>query len=156
MFQVTWPFPYKLWWKTSKIVFFGTKRLMTLKLGMQHRVLEYYQYFIWWPWVDLGYFCDRNNVIKLPLLRQGWKLIHHWVLMYFQVCSNSTYPQHSGERYRTNDPLVHYLIRFEPEQGVTVSCLYWLFDYFIFSSLIFFSASSLNLFWGQTSGHTDS
>ena len=26
--------------------------------------------------------------------------------MYFQVCSNSTYPQHSGERYRTNGPLV--------------------------------------------------
>ena len=27
--------------------------------------------------------------------------------MYFQVCSNSTYPQHSGERYRTNGPLVY-------------------------------------------------
>ena len=26
--------------------------------------------------------------------------------MYFQVCSNSTYPQHSGERYKTNGPLV--------------------------------------------------
>ena len=26
--------------------------------------------------------------------------------MYFQVCSNSTYLQHSGERYRTNGPLV--------------------------------------------------
>ena len=26
--------------------------------------------------------------------------------MYFQVCSNSAYPQHSGERYRTNGPLV--------------------------------------------------
>ena len=24
------------------------------------------------------------------------------MLMYFQICSNSTYPQHSGERYRTN------------------------------------------------------
>ena len=29
--------------------------------------------------------------------------------MYFQVCSNSTYSQHSGERYRTSGPLV-YLI----------------------------------------------
>ena len=28
--------------------------------------------------------------------------------MCFQVCSNSTYPQHSGERYRTNGPLVYY------------------------------------------------
>ena len=26
--------------------------------------------------------------------------------MYFQGCSNSTYPQDSGERYRTNGPLV--------------------------------------------------
>ena len=25
--------------------------------------------------------------------------------MYFQVCSNSTYPQHSGEQYKTNGPL---------------------------------------------------
>ena len=27
--------------------------------------------------------------------------------MYFQVCSNSGYPQQSGERYRTNGPLVY-------------------------------------------------
>ena len=26
--------------------------------------------------------------------------------MYFQICSNSAYPQHSGEQYRTNGPLV--------------------------------------------------
>ena len=26
--------------------------------------------------------------------------------MYFQVCSNSAYPQHSCERYRTSGPLV--------------------------------------------------
>ena len=26
--------------------------------------------------------------------------------LHFQVCSNSAYPQHSGERYRTNGPLV--------------------------------------------------
>ena len=26
--------------------------------------------------------------------------------MYFQVCSNSAYSQHSGERCRTNGPLV--------------------------------------------------
>ena len=29
--------------------------------------------------------------------------------MYFQVCSNSANPQHSGERYRGNGPLVLYL-----------------------------------------------
>ena len=28
------------------------------------------------------------------------------MLLYFQVCSNSAYPQHAGERYRTNGPLV--------------------------------------------------
>ena len=28
--------------------------------------------------------------------------------MYFQVCSNSAYPQHSGERYRTIGPLVSH------------------------------------------------
>ena len=51
--------------------------------------------------------------ICFRMLLHGWKLIQHWVLMYFQVCSNSTYPQHSGERYRTNGPLVyqsHYLV----------------------------------------------
>ena len=30
--------------------------------------------------------------------------------MYFQVCSNSVYPQHSGERNRTNGPLVLIMI----------------------------------------------
>ena len=39
------------------------------------------------------------------MLLYGWQLIQH-ILMYFQVCSNSAYPQHSGERYRTNGPLV--------------------------------------------------
>ena len=28
--------------------------------------------------------------------------------MYFQVCSNSEYPQRSGERYMTSGPLVTY------------------------------------------------
>ena len=31
-----------------------------------------------------------------------------------------------------------YLIRFEPEQKLTISCLNWLLDYFLFSSFIFF------------------
>ena len=29
--------------------------------------------------------------------------------MYFQVCSNPSYPQHSGERYRTNGLLVNII-----------------------------------------------
>ena len=89
-----------IWWKTSKIFFFGTNRLMTLKLGIQHQVLECYQCFhmmtMGWPWPFLwqGQICFR-------MLLHGRKLIQHWVLLYFQVCSNSAYPQHSGERYRT-------------------------------------------------------
>ena len=76
-----------------------------LKLGIQHRVLEYYQYFICWPWDDLDYFLWQGQICFRMLLH-GWKLIQHWVLMYFQVCSNSTYPQHSGEWYRTSGPMV--------------------------------------------------
>ena len=49
-----------IWWKTSKIFFSGTKSLMTLKHGIQHWVLEYYQCFhvmtLGWP---------------SPFLRQG-------------------------------------------------------------------------------------
>ena len=40
-----------------------------------------------------------------PNLLHGWKFIWH-IVMYFQVCSNSAYPMHSGERYRTSGPLV--------------------------------------------------
>ena len=74
---------------------------MTLKLGIQ--VLNYHQCFqmtLGWPWPFLW----QGQICFLMLL-YGWQLIQHWVLMYFQVCSNSAYPQHSGERYRTNGPL---------------------------------------------------
>ena len=56
-----------------------------------------------WPCLFLwqGQICFR-------MLLHGWNLIQHWVLLYFQVCSNSTYPQHSCERYRTSGPLVWY------------------------------------------------
>ena len=112
------------------------------------RVLQIFHVMtLGWAWLFLwqGQICFR-------MLLQGWKLKQHWVLMYFQVCSNSTYPQHSGERYRTNGPLVRYLIRFEPEQGVTVSFLYWLFDYFLFSSLIF-SCKFFNFLHVRGAGH---
>ena len=32
-------------------------------------------------------------------------MIQH-IVIYFQACSYSAYPMHSGERYRTNGPLV--------------------------------------------------
>ena len=58
--------------------------------------------------MTLGWPCPflwRGQIYFLILL-YGWQLIQHWVLTYFQVCSNSAYAQHSGERYRTNDPLI--------------------------------------------------
>ena len=66
--------------------------------------------FIRWPWVDLDHFLAGQ--ICFRMLLHGWKLIQHWVLMYFQVCSNSAYPQHSGEWYRTSGPLVIHDIVF--------------------------------------------
>ena len=64
--------------------------------------------FKWWHWVDLDHFYNIVNFCFLRLLH-GWKLIHY-IVMYFQACSNSAYPMHSGERYRTNGPLVyHYM-----------------------------------------------
>ena len=71
-----------IWWKTSKIFFFGPKRSMTLKLGMQHRVLEYYKCFhmmtLGWPWLFLW-----QGQIYFRMLLHGWKLIQHWVLQLF-------------------------------------------------------------------------
>ena len=60
------------------------------------------------PGLTLTIFMTGSNLFLILLYR--WQLIEHWVLLYFQVCSNSAYPQHSGEQYRTNGPLVHNLI----------------------------------------------
>ena len=51
-----------------------------------------------WPWP----FYDRLKFVPDASV----ELIEHWGLLYFQICSNSAYPQHSGERYSTNGPLV--------------------------------------------------
>ena len=81
------------WWKTLKIFFFRTRRPMTLKLGIQHRILKCSQCFhimtLGWPWP----FFSWQGQICFRMLLRGWKLIQHWVLIYFQVCSNSAYPQ---------------------------------------------------------------
>ena len=51
--------------KNLKKIFSGTKRPMTLKLGMQHRVLEYYQFC---PNDDTGltltYFTAKSNLVS--------------------------------------------------------------------------------------------
>ena len=50
--------------KKLKKLFSGTKRLMTLKLGMQHRVLEYYQVCSNDdPGLTLTYFRARSNLV---------------------------------------------------------------------------------------------
>ena len=90
---------------SGKTSFFGTKRPMTLKLGIQHRVLKCYHISstddTGWPWPFLW-----HSPICFLMLLHGWKLIQH-IVMYFQACSNSAYPMHSGERYRTIGPLVY-------------------------------------------------
>ena len=65
--------------------------------------------FIWWLWVDLDQFLWQGQICFQMLLRE-WKLIQHWVLMYSNFGSDSAYPQHSRERYRTNGPLVVYML----------------------------------------------
>ena len=48
-----------------------------------------------WPWLLLW---QRKFVPDASVWVELDSNIEHWVLLYFQVCSNSTYPQHSGER----------------------------------------------------------
>ena len=94
-----------LWWKTSKICFVWNQEandFETCYTASGTRVLTiFHMMTLGWPWLFLW----QGQICFLMLLH-GWKLIQHWVLMYFQVCFNSTYPQHSGERYRTNGPVV--------------------------------------------------
>ena len=56
------------------------------------------------PGLTLTIFLTGSDLFLMLLY--GWQLVEHWLLLYCQVCSNSAYPQHSGERYRTNGPLV--------------------------------------------------
>ena len=53
-----------IWLKPDKIFFSGTKRSMTLKLGMQHQELEYYQDCSNDdPGLTLTYFTARSNLV---------------------------------------------------------------------------------------------
>ena len=50
--------------KTLKIFSSGTKRPMTLKLGMEHRILEYYQHYKNdHPVLTLTYFTARSDLV---------------------------------------------------------------------------------------------
>ena len=104
MFQVTWPCPYKLWWKTSKI--FSSEPWGQWLWNLVYSIGYSSTNNISYDDLGLTFLFSWQGQICFQMLLHGWKLIQHWVLMYFQVCSNSTYPQHSGEQYRTNGPLV--------------------------------------------------
>ena len=84
-----------------KISLLGTKWTMTLKHCIQHRVLKSTKFVqmmtLGWPWLFLwhGQIC---------FLMHGWRVIQH-IVTFIQACSNSVYPMHSGERYRTISPL---------------------------------------------------
>ena len=60
--------------KTKRIFFSGTKRLMTLNLGMHHRVLEYYQICSNDdPWLTLTYFTTRSNLVPYAFVWEKGK-----------------------------------------------------------------------------------
>ena len=60
--------------KTLKIFFSGTKRPMTLKLGMQHWVLEYYQVCSNDdPGLTLTYFTARSNLVPYAFVWEKGK-----------------------------------------------------------------------------------
>ena len=61
----------------KKIFFSGTKRLMTLNLGMHHRVLEYYQVCSNDdPGLNLTYFTARSNLVPCVFL---WEKVKQWI-----------------------------------------------------------------------------
>ena len=60
--------------KTLKILFSGTKKPMTLKLGMQHRVLEYYQICSNDdPGLTLTYFTAKSNLVPYAFVWEKGK-----------------------------------------------------------------------------------
>ena len=71
MVQVTWPRwpPCAYMVKPLKIFFSGTERPMILKLGMQHRVLEYYHVCSNdASGLTLTYFMAKSNLVPYPFV----------------------------------------------------------------------------------------
>ena len=61
----------------KKIIFSGTKRPMTLKIGMQHWVLKYYQVNSNdVPGMTLTYFMPRSNLVPYALYG---KKVKQWI-----------------------------------------------------------------------------
>ena len=63
--------------ETLKIFFSGTKRPMTLKLDMQHWVLEYYQVYSNDDLeLSLTYFRERSNLVHYAFVWGKGKIMH--------------------------------------------------------------------------------
>ena len=80
------PCPYMV--KTLKIFFSGTKGPMTLKLGMQHRVLEYYQVFSNDdPGLTLTYFTARSNLVLYAFVWEKGKTMDFFQKLLWSMMS---------------------------------------------------------------------
>ena len=65
--------------KNLKICFSGTKGLMTLKVGMQHWILEFYQVFFFSndePGLTLTYYTTMSNLIHYAFVWEKGKTFH--------------------------------------------------------------------------------
>ena len=63
-----------IWYKSLKICFSGSKKPMTLKLGMQHWVLKYYQVCSNdAPGLTLTYFTARSGLVPYAFIREKVK-----------------------------------------------------------------------------------
>ena len=62
---------------TFKIFFSGTERPMNLKLGMQHRLLQYYQiYSNDAAGLTLTYFTTRSNLVRYAFVWKKFKTMY--------------------------------------------------------------------------------
>ena len=66
-----------IWLKPKKIIFSGTKRLMTLNLGMHHRVLKFYQVCSNDdPGLTLTFFTARSNLVTYAFVWEKGKTVY--------------------------------------------------------------------------------
>ena len=85
--HMTSPDPYMV--QTSKNLLLWNKRLMTLKLGIQHRVLKYYHICSTDDTgLTLTIFMTLPNLFPNP---SAWVTAYEHIVMYFQACS--AYPK---------------------------------------------------------------
>ena len=113
MLRVTWPRwlpgPYMV--KTFKHFLLRSKRWMTFKLGIRYRVLKYCQICSNDDtWLTLSIFMMWSNLFPNASVWVKAYTVYSHVFPGLFFFLNSAYPMHSCERYRTNGPLVLFLI----------------------------------------------